>query len=122
MAITSSGARRVLVVDDDDHVRSLATLLLRHACYDLLAAGTPAEAIEVLHANPEIAAVLSDIVMPGMSGFDFSTEVKAFAPHVRFVFMSGFTEDQFRPPIADPFVAKPFGITALAEAIAAALS
>jgi two-component system cell cycle sensor histidine kinase/response regulator CckA len=112
----------VLVVDDDDHSRSLAAAMLRRAGYQVLTASSPAEAFELLKARPAIAAVVSDVVMPQMTGFDFASEVKRFAPHMRFVFVSGFDEDQFRAPIADPFVPKPFSVGALAEAIATALA
>ncbi len=113
---------RVLVVDDDGHSCALAAAFLHRAGYEVLTASMPAQAIEVLHANPTIEAVVSDIVMPGMTGFDFSSEVKVFAPHVRFVFMSGYGEDQFRPAIDEPFVPKPFTLRSLADAVAAALS
>jgi CheY-like chemotaxis protein len=121
-AAVAHTTRRILVVDDDDHIRSLAATLLRRAGYQVLTASVPDEAFEILRANDDVAVVVSDIVMPQMTGFDFSCEVRKFAPQVRFVFMSGFSEDQFRAPISDPFVPKPFAVGSLAEAIAAALA
>jgi two-component system, cell cycle sensor histidine kinase and response regulator CckA len=115
-------AHCVLVVDDDDHIRSLAATLLRRAGYQVLTASQPDEAFEILQANPTVAVVVSDIVMPQMTGIDFSCEVHKFAPRVKFVFTSGYSEDQFRAPISDPFVPKPFGVGSLVAAIATALA
>jgi two-component system cell cycle sensor histidine kinase/response regulator CckA len=116
------GSPRVLIVDDDDRIRALAEVLVRRAGYVVLTAACPGEAIEVLKANTDIGVVVSDIVLPEMTGFDFSSEVKKFAPGIRFVFMSGFPEDQFRAPISEPFVPKPFTVGSLGDAIAAALA
>jgi two-component system, cell cycle sensor histidine kinase and response regulator CckA len=111
----------VLVVDDDDAIRSLAAMLLRRAGHNVLTASTPGEAIAIL-ATRVVAVVVTDVVLPEMTGYDFASEVRKFAPGVRFVFMSGYTNDQFRAPITDPFVPKPFSVGSLADAVAAALS
>jgi two-component system cell cycle sensor histidine kinase/response regulator CckA len=103
-------------------VRALAAMLLHRAGFDVLTASTPSEAIASLNTHAGIAVVVSDIVLPEMTGFDFANEVRKAAPAIRFVFMSGFTEDQFRPPIAEPFVPKPFGAASLADAVVAALA
>ncbi|HZR25137.1 MAG TPA: response regulator [Vicinamibacterales bacterium] len=112
----------VLVVDDDERIRSLAELVLRRDGYIALVAATPGDALALIRAHPEIRVAVIDVVLPVMTGFDLATELRALAPHVRIVFMSGFRSDHFRQPVNDPVVSKPFTVDALLEAIAAALA
>ncbi|MGH7499715.1 MAG: response regulator [Gemmatimonadales bacterium] len=63
--------RSVLVVDDDEPVRRLSLRILREAGYEVFEARSGWEAIELLREHPdEIDAVITDIVMPGLAGFE----------------------------------------------------
>jgi two-component system, cell cycle sensor histidine kinase and response regulator CckA len=112
---------RVLVVDDDDRIRTVAALLLERAGHDVLTASTPREAMALLDSAAGVRVVVTDIVMPEMTGYDFAREVRRAHPLVRFVYMSGYANDQFREPVDDPYVVKPFATGALVAAVAAAL-
>jgi CheY-like chemotaxis protein len=110
------------VVEDDAGVRALAELVLRRAGHDVVAASSPYAAIAAVKAQTDIELALIDIVIPDMTGFDLASEIRRLAPWVRIVYMSGFTSDQFREPVDEPFVAKPFTVKALTQAVEQALS
>ena len=113
---------RVLLVEDDDRVRTLGALVLRHAGHSVVTAGSPLEALKMIRADGEIGVVVTDIVMPEMNGFDLADQLHEVAPSVRIVFMSGFTSDHFKQSVEAPFVAKPFTPESLAAGVARALS
>jgi signal transduction histidine kinase len=96
---------RVLLVDDDDQVRRLAERMLRNAGYHVVSAASgPSALIEARRERFDI--LLTDLVMPGMSGRDLARELMQEHPHVRIVFMSGYHAGV---PLPDwQFLAKPF--------------
>ena len=77
-----AGALRMLLVDDEDEVReALAEMLASHGHTVLTATGAD-EALERLDAEPDLDLVLTDLVMPGGTGWDVAAGVKARRPHV----------------------------------------
>jgi two-component system cell cycle sensor histidine kinase/response regulator CckA len=81
----------VLLVEDDEWVRAVTARALRHAGYGVLEAGDGGAALELLRdvAGQKIRVVLTDIVMPGMSGDDLARRVASERPDVRVVLMTG---------------------------------
>src|SRR5690349_8610854 len=71
----------VLVIDDDRDVRDTMRLVLEHGGYVVQTAADGLEGLACLHAAPRPAVVVLDLAMPGMDGWDFSTE-KARDPAV----------------------------------------
>ncbi|MFO0842403.1 MAG: ATP-binding protein [Gemmataceae bacterium] len=94
--IPSTGApRTVLVVEDDEKVRDLARRGLEAAGYRVLPATGPREALELIRAGTSrIDLLLTDVVMPGMNGRQLSELAQALLPHLRVLFMSGYTDDE----------------------------
>ncbi|MEO8032509.1 MAG: response regulator [Gemmatimonadota bacterium] len=92
---------RVLVVDDDLAVVKALTGFLVRAGYEVVSAGSAAEALEALGRPPEVDAVVSDILMPGMSGLALYDTIVARVPGLarRVVFLTGAARD---PAIHDP--------------------
>jgi PAS domain S-box-containing protein len=90
----SRGAERILVVDDDTGVRLLTKRLLERAGYSVLTAEDGYDALNVLTAHGStIDLVLTDVVMPGMSGRELAERLWHDRPAMRVLFMSGYTEE-----------------------------
>ncbi len=88
------GSECILVVDDEDLIRSLVETILQRSGYDVLTASDGDEALDVYRANRErIALVLLDYSMPKMNGLEVLREMLKIDPRVCVVFSSGFTRD-----------------------------
>ncbi|TMF41551.1 MAG: response regulator [Chloroflexi bacterium] len=119
------GSGRVLVVDDDAMVRTVARRLLESFGLTVEdVAGGPA-AIDRLRADPAgIDVVLLDLTMPEMNGPELLTELRAIRPDLPAVVMSGYHEDEATAALGAPisgFVQKPFTPVELARQMRAAL-
>ncbi len=107
------GSETVLLAEDDDELRDLAREILETYGYRVLAAGTPAEAL--LIAEQHVGAIdllLTDVVMPQMSGRRLVERLAAVLPAIRVLYMSGYTDDAIvHHGVLDPgtpFLQKPF--------------
>jgi two-component system cell cycle sensor histidine kinase/response regulator CckA len=82
----------ILVVEDDDQVRGIVCRILRLHGYRVLEAGGGEQALELAGREPgEIDLLLSDVVMPGMSGVELADHLRRAQPGVRVLHMSGYT-------------------------------
>ena len=120
------GTERVLVVEDDDAVRQLVGRLLTSAGYPWAAAAAPSEALAVL-AEGECAfdVLLTDYLMPEMTGAELSQRALAMCPSLRVVYMTGYRDvpaaAQGPTDREAPTVTKPFTSAQLTGAIRSAL-
>jgi CheY-like chemotaxis protein len=82
---------KVLVVDDDPLVREMTGTILQRAGYQVQRAAGAAEALEIYATSGEepFQLVLTDLVMPSMSGFDLARELQSLDPNVRILFLTG---------------------------------
>jgi CheY-like chemotaxis protein len=94
--IPSSAVRTVLVVDDDDPVREVAVRALSRAGYRVIAASSGDAALSLLGKQDDLDALcmLTDVLMPGMSGPRLAELAAEQFPGVRIAFMSGFSIDE----------------------------
>jgi two-component system, cell cycle sensor histidine kinase and response regulator CckA len=112
-------ARTVLVVDDDDAVRDVSVRALARAGFRVIAASGAEAALALLAKQDESESllVLSDVVMPGMSGLQLATRVALEHPSVRIAFMSGYSTDELaRSGLGSPMrtlLNKPFTLPEL---------
>lgn len=117
--------RRILVVEDEDVVRTLLARTLERLGYAVETAEDPSVALPTLRERgDEFALVISDMMMPYMTGVEFAREVAEWKPELPFVFMSGYTEDVVERPgavAAGSFLQKPFTSEALATTVREAL-
>ncbi|HYV98081.1 MAG TPA: PAS domain S-box protein [Gemmatimonadaceae bacterium] len=116
------GRETILLVEDEDSVRTVARRILTGRGYNVLEARSGDAALGVLgvHAS-EIDLVVTDVVMPGMSGRQLAEAVRATRPDTRVLFMSGYTDDAVvRHGIIhenEAFIHKPFSPDALARRV-----
>ena len=114
------GSETVLLVEDDGSVRAVARRILERAGYTVIEAASGGEALKLFDARgAEIDVVLTDMVMPGMSGRELAVKLRERNPSLRALFMSGYTEDSvLLLGMADPgaaFIQKPFSARSLTE-------
>jgi PAS domain S-box-containing protein len=105
-----AGSETVLLAEDDDGVRALAELMLTRHGYRVLAARGGLEAIAVAERHEEpIDLLLTDVVMPKLSGPQLADALTTVQPGIRVVFMSGYADAAMLPDGASsPVVPKPF--------------
>jgi two-component system cell cycle sensor histidine kinase/response regulator CckA len=112
----------VLVVEDEAAIRRLATRVLGDAGYRTIEADGPQHALELVAGfDGRIDAVLTDVVMPGMSGPALVERLAAWLPDARIVFMSGHIERSEKLPDGARLLRKPFRSAQLVAEVAAAL-
>lgn len=86
------GSETLLLVEDEAGIRKAVEKLLSLLGYRLLVAADPAEALQLAEQHPEpIALLLTDVVMPGMSGKELAKRLTALRPTLKCLFMSGYT-------------------------------
>jgi two-component system, cell cycle sensor histidine kinase and response regulator CckA len=87
------GPRTILLVEDEPSLRKLTRRTLTDMGYVVLEADSAAQAVEVArHANAPIDLLLTDVIMPGMSGGDLAKMLSPESPHMHILFMSGYTD------------------------------
>ena len=110
----------ILVVEDNASMLKLGRITLERSGYDVLAAGTPGEAMQLAGGYAgEIALVVTDVILPEMNGRELARRLLSRRPNLKCLFMSGYTADVIaRQGVLDEgvhFIRKPFtmeGITA----------
>ncbi|HBB97447.1 MAG TPA: hybrid sensor histidine kinase/response regulator [Blastocatellia bacterium] len=117
--IVPRGHETILVVEDEEIVRTLSTEILKNHGYRVLAAGNGEEGLRVCKEfYGAIDLLITDVVMPHMSGRELAEQVATIRPDTRVLYMSGFTDDAIvRHGVLDDgvfFIQKPFSPDALA--------
>jgi two-component system, cell cycle sensor histidine kinase and response regulator CckA len=123
-----SANETILIVEDEDLVRALARRVLEHNGYRVLEASSPLAALTLSsgHEGP-IDLLLTDVVMPGMSGKRLAEQLVATRPQLRTLFMSGYSDDAIAEHGVEgawadvDFIAKPFAVEHLVEKVREAL-
>jgi PAS domain S-box-containing protein len=116
-----AGTQTVLVVEDTDGLRDVATKLLQRQGYTVLVAADAAQALAQCERHPEIDVLLTDVVMPGASGPELTSQLILNRPALKVIYMSGYTEEAIAqygvlsPGVA--FLHKPFTSEMLGQKI-----
>ena len=113
-----AGTETILVAEDNAGLRKLATRVLERAGYTVLEAATGDEALRLLERQDQaVHLLLSDVVMPGMSGRHLAEQLGRTRPRMKVLYMSGYTSDTIvRHGVLEanmPFLNKPFSAAAL---------
>ncbi len=121
-AHVAGGRETIMLVEDDEPVRTITAAALRDLGYTVLEAGNGREAIAVSRAHTDpVHLVASDVVMPGMGGPKVARAIRAQRPDVKVLFLSGYTDDAMirhgiiRHEVA--FLQKPFTKDSLAKKV-----
>ncbi len=90
----SSGSEIILLVEDNDPVRKVTQTILEEAGYKILEAASGKQAIECFRENQDkIDLVITDVIMPELSGHDVHTELQKIRPDVKIIYVSGYAAD-----------------------------
>ncbi|HSZ11861.1 MAG TPA: response regulator, partial [Rhizomicrobium sp.] len=122
-----TGQDTILLVEDEEAVRSFAARALRMRGYNVLEAPGGEEALEIVRNHkPTIHLLITDVVMPNMDGPTLVRAVRRLRPDMQIVFMSGYAEEAFRRNDEKAedlhFLPKPFGLKQLAAKVKEVLS
>jgi CheY-like chemotaxis protein len=117
-----TGSETILLIEDEGTVRALATSVLQDLGYKVLASASPEDALHIgeRHSRP-IDLLLTDVVMPGMSGREVAEQIVRLQPTVKVLYMSGYTDYAVaRHGVLEPgtaFLQKPFTPANLARKV-----
>ncbi|MBU1743102.1 MAG: response regulator, partial [Proteobacteria bacterium] len=113
------GTERVLLVEDEEMVRDYALQVLTLFGYEVIEAAGGEEALEIVRTGPRPALLLTDVVMPKMSGPELARIIKDRHPEVQVIYMSGYATEEMgdRPDRSAAFIAKPFTPEQLAHKV-----
>ena len=106
----------ILVVEDEDRVRTMTVEALRGLGYEVVAVSDPRAALDELRLIPHLHLVLTDVVMPGMNGPALADRIKALRPSVKVLYTTGYGRNAVLSPALDReagLLPKPFTIDQL---------
>jgi CheY-like chemotaxis protein len=115
------GSESILIVEDEAAVRRLAASVLRGVGYQVQEARDATEALALIEAKQPFDLVVTDVIMPKMSGKELYDKIKVIAPRINVLFMSGYTDDALAhhgvlgPELS--FLEKPFSPSGLARKV-----
>jgi len=123
---TARGWETVLYVEDEPALLNLGVKMLEMQGYKVLAVDTPEEAIDLARKGSEkIHLLVTDVIMPGMNGRELAEKLLTFHPHIKCLFMSGYTSNVIgHHGVLDEgvcFIQKPFSVEDLADKVHQAL-
>ena len=110
----------MLLVEDEDVVRDLARRVLERHGYTVFACAHGAEAVELSESHDGIIdLLLTDVVMPGLRGYEVARKVSATRPQIKILYMSGYAEEALgaEAAVGGALIEKPFAIDALARRV-----
>jgi PAS domain S-box-containing protein len=121
-SLPRGGTETILLVEDEESVRRLASLLLERSGYHLLVASSAEEALETArgYAGP-IDLLLTDVVLPGLNGRRLADLLAPERPSMKVVFASGYFDERGILEPGSDFIQKPFNPETLARSVRRAL-
>ena len=113
----------VLVVDDEEHIRTLVRRILERDGYQVSEAATGAEALALLGAGrPTPDLLMSDVHMPELGGVEMVEQIRLTKPGLKVLYVSGYVDTLMRDrpalPDGEAYLDKPFSAAGLLEAVA----
>ena len=109
--------KKVLVLEDEDNIRSFVVINLKRAGYEAIEAASGEEALEQLRRNQDIRVALLDIMLPDMDGFEVCRRIRASNSKIGIIMLTARTQEMDKVTGfmtgADDYVTKPFSPTEL---------
>ena len=119
------GSETILLVEDEDVVRDLTRRVLERQGYTVLACSHGEEAVALAAGEEnQIDLLLTDVVMPGLRGYEVAQQVASSRPEIKIIYMSGYAEEALvgRPALSGhTLIEKPFAVDALTRHVREAL-
>ncbi len=113
----ADSAETILIVEDQPATAQITRILLESWGYRVLEAHSGQEALAVFEKDGDaVHLVLTDVIMPGLSGPQLASELQSRRPDLRIVFMSGYPNDQLNQPDT-AFLPKPFNPSSLSRMV-----
>jgi CheY-like chemotaxis protein len=117
---------RILVVDDEDLVRKFVNRVLRQAQYETMVAGDGAEAMEVASKHGPFDLLVTDVMMPKMTGDELARRLRASDPGLKVLYLTGFSDHLFKEKVTlwqdEAYLDKPCSVKGLLEAVSLLLT
>jgi CheY-like chemotaxis protein len=122
MMDAASSPRSILLVDDDHFIRGVLRTFLIKQGYQVLVAASGEEALRLSEEHTAaLDLVITDLIMPGMSGQEMVQRLLAGRPGLRVIYMSGYSDEcagaTQDPQVLSLYLAKPFTMTDLGQAV-----
>ena len=115
------GMATILVVDDEALIQMAMADMLEDLGHKPVEAGSGAEALEILRADPSIELVITDHAMPGMTGIELARAIRDLRPDIPIILATGYADIQDGGDLGLPRLGKPYRQDELARRIADAL-
>jgi len=113
---------RILIVDDEEPIRRFVDRVLRDAGYVTLTAGGGVEAIEIAQKEEAFDVVVTDLMMPGLSGDELARRLRQDEPKLKVLYLTGYSDRLFKEKVTlwqdESFLEKPCSVKGLKEAVA----
>ncbi|MFN3827084.1 MAG: response regulator [Micavibrio sp.] len=120
-----TGMARILLVEDEDAVRTFSARALANKGYEVLEAESGESALRVIEENKDypVDLVVTDVIMPNMDGPTLAKNLRADRPDLKIIFISGYTEEKLKDHMGENiwFLPKPFTLKQLAAKVKEAL-
>lgn len=104
--------RKVLIMEDEENIRSFVVINLKRAGYDTIEAATGQEALDRLRDNPDIGVAILDIMVPDIDGFEVCRRIRATSKQMGIIMLTARTQEMDKitglMTGADDYVTKPF--------------
>jgi two-component system cell cycle sensor histidine kinase/response regulator CckA len=111
------GTETILLVEDDEAVRGVIETILTRSGYRVLCSASPQDALDLLTSRSvKIDLMITDVVMPGLSGPELAERIVPLSPGLRVLYVSGYMDSNARPQ-SGAFLQKPFPAEALASKV-----
>lgn len=115
-----TGTARILLVEDEDAVRTFSTRALTNKGYEVITAEHGEAGLAVFKEQTKpFDLLITDVMMPGMDGPTLAKEIRAAEPHLKIIFVSGYTEEKLKDTLGEGiyFLPKPFTLKQLAAKV-----